>query len=104
LGKDLRMFHGPSVESLTFWTAVPMSPADIGLPIVCVGLGLVIYFSLPLTRIGVAMEATMDNQTAAGLVETPGETDLHVILKFGNNGGIDRWIAHSYNHLTESPR
>jgi branched-chain amino acid transport system permease protein len=70
-GKDPHMFPSPFSEKPFIFRDVIISPADIGPIVVCgiLSLGLFLFFRL--TKIGVAMQATMDNQTAARLMGIP---------------------------------
>ena len=70
-GKDPHMFPSPFSEKPFIFGDVIISPADIGPIVVCgiLSLGLFLFFRL--TKIGVAMQATMDNQTAARLMGIP---------------------------------
>jgi branched-chain amino acid transport system permease protein len=70
-GKDPHMFPSPFPEKPFIFGDIVLSPTDIGPIVVCgiLSLGLFLFFRL--TKIGVAMQATMDNQIAARLMGIP---------------------------------
>jgi branched-chain amino acid transport system permease protein len=70
-GKDPHMFPSPFSEKPIALGSVLLSPSDIGPIIVCGGLALGLYLFFRFTKVGVAMQATMDNQTAARLMGIP---------------------------------
>jgi branched-chain amino acid transport system permease protein len=70
-GKDPHMFISPFSEKPYIFGDVILSPADIGPIAVCAILSLGLYLFFRLTKVGVAMQATMDNQTAARLMGIP---------------------------------
>ncbi len=70
-GKDPYMFPSPFSEKPISLGPVLLSPADLGPIIVCCGLALGLYLFFQFTKVGVAMQATMDNQVAARLMGIP---------------------------------
>jgi len=70
-GKDPHMFPSAFSEKPISLGQVFLSPADIGPIIVCGMLALGLYLFFRFTKIGVAMQATIDNQTAARLMGIP---------------------------------
>lgn len=70
-GKDPHMFPSPFTERPFEFGGVILSMADLGPIVVCgiLSVGLFLFFRL--TKVGVAMQATMDNQTAARLMGIP---------------------------------
>ena len=70
-GKDPYMFPSPFSEKPFIFGGVIVSPSDIGTIAVCAVLSLGLFLFFRLTKIGIAMQATMDNQTAARLMGIP---------------------------------
>ena len=70
-GKDPHMFPSPFSDAPLVIGNVSISPADLGPIIVCGALSLVLFLFFRFTKVGIAMQATIDNQTAARLMGIP---------------------------------
>lgn len=70
-GKDAHMFPSPFSDKPFSFGQVSLSPADLGPIVVCVLLSIGLYLFFKLTKVGIAMQATIDNQTAAKLMGIP---------------------------------
>ena len=70
-GKDPHMFPSPFSDKPFFIGKVSLSPADLGPIVVCILLSIGLYLFFKLTKVGIAMQATIDNQTAAKLMGIP---------------------------------
>jgi len=70
-GKDPHMFPSVFSETPFIIGGIKISPADLGPIIVCAVLSLALYLFFKFTKVGIAMQATIDNQTAARLMGIP---------------------------------
>jgi branched-chain amino acid transport system permease protein len=70
-GKDPHMFPSPFPDSPWVIGGVSIAPADVGPIIVCGALSLALFLFFRFTKVGIAMQATMDEQTAARLMGIP---------------------------------
>jgi branched-chain amino acid transport system permease protein len=70
-GKDPHMFPSPFSDAPLVIGSVSISPADFGPIIVCGALSLALFLFFRFTKVGIAMQATIDNQTAARLMGIP---------------------------------
>jgi branched-chain amino acid transport system permease protein len=70
-GKDAHMFPSPFSDKPFTIGQVSLSPSDLGPIVVCILLSIGLYLFFKLTKVGIAMQATIDNQTAAKLMGIP---------------------------------
>ncbi|MEW6265051.1 MAG: branched-chain amino acid ABC transporter permease [Thermodesulfobacteriota bacterium] len=70
-GKEIQVFPTVFSEKPFRLGQVFLSPADLGIIIICVLLSLLLFVFFRSTKLGLAMVATMDNQTAARLMGIP---------------------------------